>query len=62
MEWAQPENREVSGTDLIKEMVAVPRISPCQGHSVFILQCSLNDGYHNAGTNGWIVYGIVCIC
>ena len=37
VEWAQPENSEVSGTDLIKNRVSVPRISPCQGHSVLIL-------------------------
>ena len=37
MEWAQPENSEVSGTDLVKNRGSVLRISPCQGHSVRIL-------------------------
>ena len=37
MEWAQSENREVSGTDLIKNRGSVPRISPCHGHSVLII-------------------------
>ena len=37
MEWAQPENSEVSGTDLMKNRGSVPKISPCQGHNVLIL-------------------------
>ena len=37
MECAQPENSKVSGTDLIKQWRSVPRISPCQGHSVLLL-------------------------
>ena len=37
MEWTQPENREVSGTDLVINRGLVPRISPCQVYSGLIL-------------------------
>ena len=37
MEWTQPENREVSGYQLVINRGLVPRASPCQMYSVLIL-------------------------